>query len=90
MCCSKAMWNRQKKSGEATQYAEFYNACAYVNLGNCMYARQDYEKAKEFFNEAISTDSSSVEALFNLGLANQHLQFYEEALERFHKVHSLC
>jgi tetratricopeptide (TPR) repeat protein len=40
---------------------------ALVNKGNVLFARNDYEKAREFFKEALSNDSSCVEALYNLG-----------------------
>jgi len=57
-----------------------------VNLGNCMAARGDLERAKQLYQEAVSMDSSSVEALYNLGLMSQKLRFYEEALDYFHKI----
>lgn len=40
---------------------------ALVNKGNVLFARNEFEKAREFFKEALSNDSSCVEALYNLG-----------------------
>lgn len=40
---------------------------ALVNKGNVLYARSDYEKAREFYKEALQNDSSCVEGLYNLG-----------------------
>ena len=40
---------------------------ALVNKGNVMFARNDFEKAREYFKEALSNDSSCVEAMYNLG-----------------------
>lgn len=48
---------------------------ALVNKGNVLYARGDYEKAREFFKEALQNDSSCVEGLYNLGTVNQ-IGFY--------------
>ena len=43
-------------------------ACvALVNKGNVMYNRGDFEKAREFYREALQNDSSCVEALYNFG-----------------------
>jgi len=33
-----------------------------------MYNRGDYEKAREFYREALQNDSSCVEALYNSGI----------------------
>ena len=40
---------------------------ALVNKGNCLFAKKEYEKAREFYKEALNNDSSCVEALYNLG-----------------------
>ena len=40
---------------------------ALVNKGNVLYAKNDYEKSREFYKEALTNDSSCVEALYNLG-----------------------
>ena len=46
----------------------FFLICtALVNKGNCLFVQGDYEKAKEFYNEAVRTEASCVEALFNMG-----------------------
>ena len=45
----------------------FMSISALVNKGNVLYARNDFEKAREFFKEALTNDSSCIEALYNLG-----------------------
>ena len=44
-----------------------YLIIALTNKGNVLYKKGDYEKAREFYKEALQNDSSCVEALFNLG-----------------------
>ena len=62
---------------------------ALVNKGNVLFARQDYEKAREFFKEALSNDSSCVEGLYNLGLTNKRLGRLEDSLDAFYKLHAI-
>ena len=38
-----------------------------MNKGNVLFLKGDFEKAREFYKEALSNDSSCVEALYNLG-----------------------
>lgn len=45
-----------------------YNAKAMVGKGNCLVQTKDLEAAKICYLDAVSIDSSSPEALFNLGL----------------------
>lgn len=40
---------------------------ALVNKGNVLYQKGDYEKAREYYREALNNDSSCVEGLYNLG-----------------------
>lgn len=40
---------------------------ALVNKGNVLFHNHDYEKAREFYREALQNDSSCVEALYNFG-----------------------
>ena len=40
---------------------------ALVNKGNVIFKKGDFEKAREFFREALQNDSSCIEALYNLG-----------------------
>ena len=42
---------------------------ALVNKGNCLFAGGDYEKAREYFQEAYNVEASCTEALFNLGMS---------------------
>lgn len=58
---------------QATNYADLavnsdrYNPAALTNKGNTVFANGDYEKAAEFYKEALRNDSSCTEALYNLG-----------------------
>lgn len=58
---------------QATNYADLavnsdrYNPSALTNKGNTVFASGDYEKAAEFYKEALRNDSSCTEALYNLG-----------------------
>ena len=47
--------------------ADRYNPAALINKGNTLFVKQDYEKAAEFYKEALRNDSSCTEALYNLG-----------------------
>ncbi len=58
-------------------------------MGNCSFDKGDVEKAKELYNVALENDASCVEALYNLGLCNKKLGFYEDALECFFKLQSI-
>ncbi|XP_042208786.1 intraflagellar transport protein 88 homolog isoform X2 [Homarus americanus] len=66
-----------------------YNDSALVNLGNCCFKREDFEKAREHYVAALEIDASCVEALYNLGLTNKKLGNYEEALESLLKMHAI-
>lgn len=47
--------------------ADRYNPAALINKGNTVFEKQDYEKAAEFYKEALRNDSSCTEGLYNLG-----------------------
>lgn len=61
---------------QATNYADLavssdrYNPAALTNKGNTVFANGDYEKAAEFYKEALRNDCSCTEALYNLGKPN--------------------
>lgn len=64
---------QEKDYDQADRYADLamnadrYNPAALTNKGNTVFSRQDYEKAAEFYKEALRNDSSCTEALYNLG-----------------------
>ncbi len=68
---------QEKDFEQADRYAELamsadrYNPAALVNKGNTEFVKEDYEKAAEFYKEALRNDSSCTEALYNLGLLSQ-------------------
>lgn len=66
-----------------------YNAKALVNKGNCLYVKNDCERAKELFLEAIGVEADCIEAIYNLGLVNIKMGVLGEALQAFEKLHSI-
>lgn len=70
---------QEKEYDQADRYADLamnadrYNPAALINKGNTVFVKKDYEKAAEFYKEALRNDSSCTEALYNLGTASiQH------------------
>ena len=45
----------------------YYLLSALVNKGNVLFNKGDFEKAREFYREALQNDSSCIEALYNAG-----------------------
>eukprot|EP00742_Colponemidia_sp_Colp-10_P004661 GILJ01004972.1.p1 GENE.GILJ01004972.1~~GILJ01004972.1.p1 ORF type:complete len:820 (-),score=178.34 GILJ01004972.1:195-2654(-) len=66
-----------------------YNAKALVNKGNCLFARDELERAKELYLEAIGVEADCIEAIFNLGLVNKKLSLFNESLQAFEKLQSI-
>lgn len=68
--------SQEKDFEQAERYADLamnadrYNPAALINKGNTMFVKKDYEKAAEFYKEALRNDSSCTEALYNLGKAS--------------------
>ena len=56
-----------------------------MNKGNCLYNADDYDRAKEFFLEAIGVEADCIEAIYNLGLVYKRLNYYNESLQAFEK-----
>ena len=44
-----------------------------MNKGNCLFVSGDYEKAREYYQEAYNVEASCTEALFNLGMPTTHI-----------------
>ena len=78
----KAYWNFRRMGGvikkiplyrsgvlHLTQVLNFFSAL--VNKGNCLFASGDYEKAREYYQEAYNVEASCTEALFNLGMTEK-------------------
>ena len=67
------LFMQENELAQATNYADLavnsdrYNPAALTNKGNTVFANGDYEKAAEFYKEALRNDSSCTEALYNLG-----------------------
>lgn len=82
-------------TNQADKYASMavrhqrYNAKALVNKGNCLYVKNECERAKELFLEAIGVEADCIEAIYNLGLVNIKMGILNEALQAFEKLHSI-
>ncbi|XP_063506660.1 intraflagellar transport protein 88 homolog isoform X29 [Pongo pygmaeus] len=88
-------YNQGKDFAQASSYADIavnsdrYNPAALTNKGNTVFANGDYEKAAEFYKEALRNDSSCTEALYNIGLTYEKLNRLDEALDCFLKLHAI-
>uniref|UniRef100_A0A8C7EV86 Intraflagellar transport protein 88 homolog n=1 Tax=Neovison vison TaxID=452646 RepID=A0A8C7EV86_NEOVI len=85
----------ENEFSQASSYADLavnsdrYNPSALTNKGNTVFANGDYEKAAEFYKEALRNDSSCTEALYNIGLTYKKLNRLDEALDCFLKLHAI-
>jgi len=80
--------NAEKFADMAIQH-DRYNSKALVNKGNCLFIAEEYDRAKEFFLEAIGVEADCVEAIYNLGLVYKWLGYYNESLQAFEKLHTI-
>ncbi|EGV92229.1 Intraflagellar transport protein 88-like [Cricetulus griseus] len=71
-------FNQENEFAQASSYADLavnsdrYNPSALTNKGNTVFANGDYEKAAEFYKEALRNDSSCTEALYNIVKVHQN------------------
>uniref|UniRef100_A0AC11ENK5 Intraflagellar transport 88 n=1 Tax=Ovis aries TaxID=9940 RepID=A0AC11ENK5_SHEEP len=85
----------ENEFAQASSYADLavnsdrYNPSALTNKGNTVFANGDYEKAAEFYKEALRNDCSCTEALYNIGLTYKKLNRLDEALDCFLKLHAI-
>ena len=54
-----------------------------------MFINEDFDRAKEFFLEAIGVEADCIEAIYNLGLVYKRLGYYNESLQAFEKLHTI-
>eukprot|EP00388_Colpodella_angusta_P038696 GDKK01045226.1.p1 GENE.GDKK01045226.1~~GDKK01045226.1.p1 ORF type:complete len:350 (+),score=46.13 GDKK01045226.1:63-1052(+) len=66
-----------------------YNAKALVNKGNFLFKKEEFDKARTCFNEALAVEADNVEAMYNLGLTTKALGLYDESLRMFRRLQSL-
>jgi intraflagellar transport protein 88 len=69
--------------------ADRYNPAALINKGNTVFVKKDYEKAAEFYKEALRNDSSCTEALYNLGKLNRQSLIQEDHCWEFRDLSTL-
>ncbi|KAH7352170.1 hypothetical protein KP509_19G033100 [Ceratopteris richardii] len=75
-----------KKYAELALSTNTINPHALVNLGNCLFKKDDAEGAAELYRKAIDMCKDCVEACYNLGLAQKKLGLLNEALETFRSL----
>ena len=80
--------NAEKFADMAIQH-DRYNSKALVNKGNCLFISEEFDRAKEFYLEAIGVEADCVEAIYNLGLVYKRLGYYNEALQAYEKLHTI-
>nr|XP_035962528.1 intraflagellar transport protein 88 homolog isoform X6 [Halichoerus grypus] len=79
----------ENEFAQASSYADLavnsdrYNPSALTNKGNTVFANGDYEKAAEFYKEALRNDSSCTEALYNIGNYQKALDTYKDIHRKF-------
>lgn len=75
-----------ERYSEMAVKSDRYDPAALVNKGNVLLARGDVEKARECYWDAVQSDASCVEALYNLALVYKKLKRYQDALQCFSKL----
>lgn len=60
-----------------------------MNKGNCVYTQGQYDRARDYYQEALVVEATCTEALYNLGLVHKKMGRYREALECFRKLHTI-
>lgn len=80
----------------ANRYAEIcremdsYNPATFVNSGTCEMIKEDLEKAKGYFENAIEIDAMCFEAIYNLGLVCKRIGEFQTSLTYFRKIHAMA
>lgn len=78
----------RKYSDEAISINRYYYG-ALLNKGNVCYCTGDYHHALEYYREVINNNTTSLEAYFNIALAERKLGNFEKALEALFRIQSL-
>ena len=60
-----------------------------MNKGCCLFGSKQYEKAADYFQEALNVEATCCEALYNLGLVQKKLGRTNDALNSFLKLHTI-
>lgn len=83
--------NFESAESQASQGREcdMYSAVANVNMGNCCFIKDMFEKSKEYYNLALENDSSCIEALYNLGLAHKKTGHIDDSIDCFIKLRKM-
>lgn len=78
-----------EKYADMSVESNSYNPKALVNKGDFLFMRQEYERAKQYYSDAIAVEADNIEAIYNYGLACKQLTFHDEALRVFKRLQSL-
>ncbi|EAR96106.2 tetratricopeptide repeat protein (macronuclear) [Tetrahymena thermophila SB210] len=76
----------EKNFKNAEQYADLaidfdrFNPKALVNRGNCFFVKNEFQRSKLLYLDALRYDAQCAEALYNLALVNKKLNMPNEAL----------
>ncbi|MCO5554700.1 hypothetical protein L7F22_008233 [Adiantum nelumboides] len=76
----------------AKRYAELalstnqLNPCALVNLGNCLFKKDDADSAATLYKKAVDLQGNCMQASYNLGLAQRKLGLLSESLDTFRQL----
>lgn len=62
---------------------------ALVNKGNCLYHQGQYDKARDYYQEALDVEATCFEALFNLGLTHKRMDDLQQSFDRFLKMQTI-
>lgn len=68
---------------------ERYSHKALVNKGNIYFYKEEYDKAKDYYLEAIGVQSDCVEAIYNLGMINERLGKVFDAIQAYDKLNTV-
>lgn len=85
----KDLVQAEKHADEAIN-ADHLNSGALVNKGNCCYTQHEYERAFDYYNEALANDSACVEALFNLLLTCKKISSHHLALDAGYRLNAIA
>jgi intraflagellar transport protein 88 len=81
-------YQQAEKHADIAIKSDRYNAKALVNKGNCLLVREEYNRAREMYLEAVGVEADCIEAIYNLGLVNLRLSNLQEAQSAFDKLHT--
>ncbi|KAL4504219.1 hypothetical protein ABPG72_021057 [Tetrahymena utriculariae] len=89
------LYFQEKNFKSAEQYADMaisfdrFNPKALVNRGNCYFVKNEFQRSKQLYSEALRYDAQCIEALYNLAFVNKKLNLHNEALLVLEKLSTI-